>query len=309
MTTFADDVRDYLQRTPRQLPSRYFYDELGSALFEAICRLPWYRITRAETALLAAHARDILAPLTRPVGLAELGCGSGEKLAVFATSAAEPFSLVQLVDISQAALDMATYRLAAIGIRSVRALLGTYEDGLDDVVKQRQGSGSLVVLFLGSNIGNYDPALARQLLVRIRGALRTGDALLLGNDLIKPERDLLLAYEDPLGITGAFNRNLLQRINGELGGDFALDGFAHRALWNASQRRVEAHLISLRRQHVRIPAAGLELTLERDEAIWTESSYKYDPAQVLEDGKAAGFSQGKQWLDADARFALTRFTV
>jgi uncharacterized SAM-dependent methyltransferase len=214
-----------------------------------------------------------------------------------------------LIDISQAALDMASYRLAAIGIRSVRTLLGTYEDGLATAVKERRGAGSLVVLFLGSNIGNFDPTVGRQLLVRIRGVLRTGDALLLGNDLVKPERDLLLAYEDPLGITGAFNRNLLQRINAELDGDFALDGFVHRALWNASQRRVEAHLISLRRQHVRIPAAGLELTLERDEAIWTESSYKYDPAQVLEEGKAAGFGHGEQWLDADARFALTRFTV
>ena len=166
-----------------------------------------------------------------------------------------------------------------------------------------------MVLFLGSNIGNFDPAVARELLVRIRRELREGDALLLGNDLVKPERDLLLAYDDPLGITAAFNRNLLRRINAELGGDFALDGFAHRALWNASQRRVEAHLISLRRQHVRIPAASLELTLEQDEAIWTESSYKYEPAQVLEEGRAAGFSRGEQWLDRDARFALTRFTV
>ncbi len=306
---FAADVREALQRTPRQLPSRYFYDELGSALFEAICRLPWYRITRSETALLSAHAREILAPLSRPVGLAELGCGSGEKLASFATSAGEPFSLVQLIDISPAALDMATYRLAAMGIRSVLAHHGTYEDGLAKAARQRHPTGSLLVLFLGSNIGNFDPPVAHELLVRIRRELREGDALLLGSDLVKPERDLLLAYNDPLKVTAAFNRNLLRRINDELGGNFDLDGFAHRATWKAPARRVEAHLVSLRRQRVSIREAGLEITLEQDEPIWTESSHKYEPARVLDEGRAAGFTGAEQWVDPDARFALTRFSV
>ena len=306
---FAADVREALQRTPRQLPSRYFYDELGSALFEAICRLPWYRITRSETALLAAQAREILAPLARPVGLAELGCGSGEKLATFATSAGEAFSLVQLIDISPAALEMATYRLAAIGIRSVRAHHGTYEDGLAQAARERHPTGSLLVLFLGSNIGNFDPPVAREFLVRIRRELREGDALLLGSDLVKPERDLLLAYNDPLRVTAAFNRNLLRRINDELGGNFDLDGFAHRATWNGVARRVEAHLVSLRRQQVTIREAGFEITLEQDEPIWTESSHKYEPEQVLEEGYAAGFSGAEQWIDAEARFALTRFSV
>jgi len=306
---FAADVREALQRTPRQLPSRYFYDELGSALFEAICRLPWYRITRSETALLSAHAREILAPLARPVGLAELGCGSGEKLATFATSAAEPFSLVQLIDISPAALEMATYRLAAMGIRSVRAHHGTYEDGLAQAARQRYPDGALLVLFLGSNIGNFDPPVAHEFLVRIRRELREGDALLLGSDLIKPERDLLLAYNDPLKVTAAFNRNLLRRINDELGGNFDLDGFAHQARWNAPARRVEAHLVSRHRQHVSIQEASLEIMLEQDEPIWTESSHKYESAQVLDEGRAAGFTGAEQWVDPDARFALTRFSV
>jgi dimethylhistidine N-methyltransferase len=306
---FAADVREALRRTPRQLPSRYFYDELGSALFEAICRLPWYRITRAETALLSAHAKQIMAPLARPVGLAELGCGSGEKLATFATSAAEPVSLVQLIDISPAALEMATYRLAAIGIRSVKGHLGTYEDGLAQAARQRDPAGSLLVLFLGSNIGNFEPPVAREFLLRIRRELRDGDALLLGSDLIKPERDLLLAYDDPLKVTAAFNRNLLRRINDELGGNFDLDGFAHRALWNAPARRVEAHLVSLRRQQVSISEAQLEITLGQDEPIWTESSHKYEAAQVVDEGLAAGFSGAEQWIDTDARFALTRFSI
>jgi YD repeat-containing protein len=165
------------------------------------------------------------------------------------------------------------------------------------------------VLFLGSNIGNFTPAVARDLLARIQRSLRPGDALLLGTDLVKPERELLLAYDDPLKVTAAFNRNLLRRINDELGGDFDLDGFTHQATWNATERRVEVHLISIRAQRVTIPAVPIQCDLGDGEPIWTESSYKYEPAQVLEEGIAAGFSGGEQWIDQDAKFALTRFIV
>jgi dimethylhistidine N-methyltransferase len=306
---FASEVCEYLQRTPRQLPSRFFYDDLGSALFEAISRLPWYRIMRSESALLARHARAIVAPLARPATLAELGCGSGDKLATFITNSGEQFPLVELIDISPAALDMATYRLRAIGLPIIRQHRGTYEEGLQRLIHLRVSAGSLLILFLGSNIGNFDPPVAHDLLVRIRATLRAGDSLLLGTDLVKPERDLLLAYDDPLQVTAAFNRNLLRRINDELGGSFDLDAFAHRAIWNRDERRIEMHLESLRRQQVRIEAADCEVTLERGEWIWTESSHKYEPDQVLNEGLAAGFGRGEQWVDESARFALTRFTV
>jgi dimethylhistidine N-methyltransferase len=302
-------VCEYLQRTPRQLPSRFLYDDLGSALFESICRLPWYRITRSESALLARHARSMLRPMVRPITLAELGCGSGDKLATFATNSGEQFPLVELIDISPAALDMATYRLTAIGIHTIRQHQATYEEGLLRLARRRLANGSMLVLFLGSNIGNFDPPVARDLLLRIRATLRGGDALLLGTDLVKPERELLLAYDDPLQVTAAFNRNLLRRINDELGGSFDLDGFAHRAVWNGDEQRVEMHLVSLRRQHVRIEAADVDVTFERDEWIWTESSHKYEPSGVLGEGLAAGFSRGEQWIDESARFALTRFSV
>jgi L-histidine Nalpha-methyltransferase len=307
--TFAAEVREYLQRTPLQLPSKYFYDELGSALFEAICRLPWYRITRAESALLSRHAHDIVAPLAHPVSIAELGCGSGEKLAILLSNNGQSVAQIQLVDISSAALDMARYRLQAIGYHDVVAHQRTYEQGLIEVARQRPSDGALLVLFLGSNIGNFDPPVARDLLVRIRRALRPGDGLLLGSDLVKEEPELLLAYDDPLQITAAFNRNLLRRINDELGGTFDLDGFAHRAIWNAGERRVEMHLVSRVHQHVEIAAAEFALTFEAGDSIWTESSHKYDPAQVIEEGRAAGFSGAEQWIDAEARFALTRFTI
>jgi dimethylhistidine N-methyltransferase len=305
---FAADVFHALQRQPRQLPSKYFYDELGSALFEAICRLPWYRITRAETAMLAQHGPAIVAPFAGDLTLAELGCGSGDKLATFAAGSDRGFPLIQLIDISTAALAMACYRLLAVGFDAILAHHAAYEEGLSRAATARSDD-PMLVLFLGSNIGNFDPPVAHQMLVMIRRMLRPGDGLLLGSDLVKPERDLLLAYDDPLGVTAAFNRNLLRRINDELGGDFDLDGFAHRASWNAADRRVEAHLVSRWRQHVEIPLASLSLTLDEGEAIWTESSHKYEPAQVIADGRAAGFDEAEQWIDEEARFALTRFRV
>ena len=152
-------------------------------------------------------------PLTKPISLAELGCGSGEKLAILISNAAERFSLIQLIDFSAAALDMARYRLEALGIRSPLAHRTTYEEGLERLVRHRPGDSSLLVLFLGSNIGNFDPPFARELLGRIRGVLRSGDALLLGSDLVKPEPELLLAYDDPLQVTAAFNY-FVRRISG-----------------------------------------------------------------------------------------------
>ena len=306
---FAADLADALRRQPRQIPSKYLYDELGSALFEAICRLPWYRITRAESSMLVRYSREIFRPLPRPVSLAELGCGSGEKIALLVSAAGERFPLIQLIDISKAALDMARYRLQAIGMRAVLTHHVSYEQGLVRAAQQRPRDGSFVVLFLGSNIGNFTPSVARDLLARIRRSLRPGDALLLGTDLVKPERELLLAYDDPLKVTAAFNRNLLRRINDELAGNFELDGFRHRATWNAAERRVEVHLVSVRAQRVTIPGVPIQLDLRDGELIWTESSHKYEPAQVMEDGIAAGFSGGEQWIDQDAKFALTRFSI
>ena len=305
---FAADVADYLQRSPRQLPSRYLYDALGSALFDAICQLPWYRVTRAETALLHRHAAQIVSGLSRPLNVAELGGGNGEKLAVLLERAGVRFRHVHLIDISEAALDHAQSRLAEVPCSQVTTFQGTYEDGLSELTRVRR-DGSWTVLFLGSNIGNFDPDAARALLHQIHGALEPGDALLLGADLVKPERELLLAYDDPLQVTAAFNRNLLQRINSELGGTFDLDAFQHRAVWNSHAGRVEMHLVCTRRHAVRVSAADLELTFEQGESIWTESSYKWNADAILAEGRSAGFREAGQWIDEDAGFALTRFMV
>jgi L-histidine Nalpha-methyltransferase len=308
---FAEAVRYYLTQQPKQLPSRYLYDSLGSALFDAICHLPWYRITRAETRLLAAHGAEILflsGPLRRIV---ELGPGRGEKLGVLLSARTPPAAAldVHLIDVSRAALAAASGALDAY--ENVRVLTheANYESGLEEASRHRDDRGRTLTLFLGSNVGNFDPPSADALLRHVRMCLRPGDALLLGADLLKPEGDLVRAYDDPLGVTAAFNRNLLVRVNRDLDADFDLAGFTHRAVWHAEARRVEMHLVSQRAQRVRIPAAGIEITLRKGETIWTESSYKYDEAELGRTLERAGFHSRAQWIDADARFALTLASV
>jgi dimethylhistidine N-methyltransferase len=302
------DVQYYLTLTPRQLPSRYFYDPLGSALFEAICELPWYRITKVERALLERHAREIFARVEKLSMLVELGPGSGDKLAALVSSGgARAHGLtVHLVDISAAALDLAGRTLAALDADLVVAPhQATYESGLVDAMARRGATGRALTLFLGSNIGNFDPPGADAFLRSVRGSLAVGDSLLVGADLVKPEADLLLAYDDPLGVTAAFNRNLLVRINRELGSDFDVNAFRHHALWNAEESRVEMHLVAERRQHVRIPGASIDVTFDEGESIWTESSYKYQPQDVVRMLERAGFRKIEQWIDSGDGFALT----
>jgi uncharacterized SAM-dependent methyltransferase len=175
------------------------------------------------------------------------------------------------------------------------------------VAAATRGVTRRLVLFLGSNIGNFDAPAALDLMRAMRRAVQPGDLLLLGADLVKPEPELMLAYDDPLGVTAAFNKNLLVRINRELGGDFDLSAFRHRAVWNASEHRVEMHLVSERRQEVRIAAAGIEVSFAAGEAIWTESSYKFTEEAIAVLGASAQFAAVEQWVEPAARFALTLF--
>jgi len=302
---FANDVRDFLTQHPRQLPSRYLYDDLGSALFEAICRLPWYPLTRAELRLLKSHGREILdAGVTT---LIELGSGSGVKLSalIAAAGTGRRHLDLHLVDVSKGALTQASRALEGLEDVRIETHERTYEDGLAEFRLARHVAGRRLALFLGSNIGNFDPPGREAFLGSVRQALNPGDDLLLGADLLKPERELLLAYDDPLGVTAAFNRNLLARINRELEGNFELDGFAHRALWNEARSRIEMHLRSLRRQRIQIREADLDFVMAEGEMIWTESSYKYDPAQVVSMLERSSFRVRAQWIDTADRFALT----
>jgi L-histidine N-alpha-methyltransferase len=304
---FAADVGYYLVQDPRQLPSRYLYDALGSALFEAICQLPWYEITRAESRLLAAHSADIFRRLESLAAIIELGPGSGEKLRTLLLGAERlpPRLDVHLVDVSPTALQASRETLGSVpGVRVIEHA-ASYEAGLEEAARHAAARGRSLVLFLGSNIGNFDPPGTAALLGSIRQTLTSGDALLLGADLVKPAGQLRLAYDDPLGVTAAFNRNLLVRINRELRGNFAIEEFAHEAVWNADASRVEMHLVARSAQHVEIPGAGIEITLEAGERIWTESSYKYHPDEVADMLGSAGFRMAGQWIHSDGGFALT----
>lgn len=301
-SAFAEDVGYYLSLTPRQLPSRYLYDDLGSILFEAICQLPWYGITRTERRLLSANAPEILA-LTRPLAtLVELGPGSGEKLATL-LDATEASPTVHLVDVSLIALEAAKRALSIRPGLTVVLHHLTYEEGLSEVRRGPRAEGRTLALFLGSNIGNFDRPGADAFLRNIRATLADGDALLLGADLVREESDLLLAYDDPLGVTAAFNRNLLVRANRELGADFALEGFAHRAVWNARESRMEMHLESLGHQRVQVPASRLDITFAPGDTIWTESSYKYRADDLRGMLQRAGFDPTGCWTDN--HFSLT----
>jgi dimethylhistidine N-methyltransferase len=302
-TAFADDVAYYLAQTPRQLPSRYLYDELGSSLFEAICRLPWYHITRTEQQLLREHAPAIFNRLRSVASVVELGPGSGEKLATLMAARPEHAVTVHLVDVSPAALVKAAAALRTSQALSIVLHRTTYEAGLAEAARPAGAAGQTLVVFLGSNIGNFDPPGVEAFLKSVRAALREGDALLLGADLVKPEPDLLLAYDDPLGVTAAFNRNLLVRVNRELGGDFDVNGFAHRAIWNAQASRIEMHLVSRRRQRVQVRATGTDITFDEGEPIWTESSYKYRAEDLAPMLARAGFGVIGKWQDQG--FSLT----
>jgi dimethylhistidine N-methyltransferase len=304
---FTADVQYYLMQIPRQLPSRYLYDALGSALFEAICRLPWYRITRAEERLLMHHGRDVLRAVAPLSTIVELGSGSGEKLRILIGQgdAGSDAPAVHLVDISSSALETSARALESSADVRVTTHQASYEEGLGEALERLDAEGRALVLFLGSNIGNYDPPGAEAFVRGLRSHLRAGDALLLGTDLVKPEHELRLAYDDPLGVTAAFNRNLLVRINRELGGDFDVGAFAHLAEWNAEESRIEMHLVAQSAQKVHVEAAQIEFPMHAGERIWTESSYKYRPDDLAGLLEPAAFRVTQQWIDSADRFALT----
>jgi dimethylhistidine N-methyltransferase len=302
---FAADVRDGLtRRGQKELPSKYLYDDVGSALFEVISRLPQYGLTRADERLLRRHADEIVDRLAGSVAVAELGSGSGKKtrwlLEAFCRRQRTSY---YPVEISRSALLMCERELSDIDAISIVGFEREYLDGLLEVASYRKSDQRLFVLFLGSTIGNFDRPAGVKFLGSVRSILQPGDALLLGADLEKPAAQLLGAYDDELGVTAAFNLNLLARTNRELGADFDLREFAHVAKINYDVRSVEMHLQSQRRQVVSIPAAEVSIEFEEGETIWTESSHKYSAGEIVETARDAGFHCEAQWIDEQWPFS------
>jgi dimethylhistidine N-methyltransferase len=313
-------VRAGLTARRKRLPPWLFYDEAGSRLFDEITERPEYYLTRTERGILARHAGAMVARATGQRGvrhagngshtvaqdrngavrlrIAELGAGSADKtrLLLKAAVARQGSVIYEPVDVSATALEAAKERIEReIDGVTVLPRVEDYVHALD--FEPMALCERRLVLYIGSSIGNFEPEEAAELLERVRAELRPGDALLLGVDLVKDEATLLAAYDDFAGVTADFNLNVLARLNRELGADFELDAFEHRAIWNEDASRMEMHLESRTQQRVRLEGMDLEVYFEAGERIHTENSYKYLPGQAEALLKRAGFEPVESWTD------------
>ena len=297
--------RDGLGASPKTLPCRFFYDEQGSLLFESICDLPEYYLTRAEREILETSADEIASLFPSATSLVELGSGSSVKTRLLIEAFLRRHGRLRYlpVDISRTMLEESSLALLDdYPALEILAIAADYNDGLRQL-RLEQGRPKLV-LWLGSTIGNFEPDEARVFLRRVRGALGAADRLLVGFDRKKDPAVLEAAYDDAAGVTARFNMNLLVRVNRELAGEFDLDAFAHRAVWNAARGRVEMHLVSLREQTVHVGALDLDIAFAKGESIHTESSHKYAPEEIEALAADAGLATLRGWEDTADRFSL-----
>lgn len=300
--TLADEVRAGLTNPAGMtLPAKALYDELGSALFDAITLLPEYGLTRADIRLLTKYSGEI-AQRSGASHIVELGSGSGTKTRIL-LSAFPSDSIYNPVDVSAAALERCRIELSEFTVEPIHA---EFLPGLHEAAERRNG-GRLLVAFLGSNIGNFQREAIPGFFSAIRHQLESGDTFLIGADLVKPVEQLIEAYDDPAGVTAAFNRNLLARLNREFGANFDLRHFAHEARWNAAERRIEMHLRAQTDQLVSIAGLDLELRIRAGETIWTESSHKFRIPELT--AIAEGFDLIGSWADSEWPFAELLFRV
>lgn len=307
----AAAVREGLACRPRQLPAWLFYDAAGSRLFEAITELPEYYLTRTERGIFAAHADEMIAQASDGARLriAELGAGSADKTRLLLKAAVtrQRTVIYEPIDVSSSALNGARARIQreipAVTV-APRVMDYTDGDGHRFDLGRLDGDERRLVVYIGSSIGNFEPHQAARLLRRVRAGLNPGDSFLLGVDQVKDGAALLAAYDDAAGVTAAFNRNMLARLNRELDADFVPAAFAHRALWNADKSRMEMHLVSQASQRVSIGALDLNLDFAPGESIHTENSYKYHPGRAEALLAGTGFAPTATWTDARGWFAV-----
>lgn len=301
---YADEVIEGLSSQPKWLPCKLFYNAVGSALFEEITELPEYYLTRTELGILRNRADEMARAVGPGVTVVELGAGTAAKTGTFLEALARRQMRVSYVpvDISPAALREARERVQSqLCSVSVRPVVADFSHGFGFL---RTIPGRKLVLYLGSSIGNFDPDAAVKMLSQIRAELQNGDALLLGTDLVKDESILVPAYDDAPGVTERFNKNILCRLDRELGANFDLDLFRHVAVWNAKQSRMEIYLESMCPQTVTLGLLNLRVKLGNGERIHTENSYKYTMPMVRAMLKPAGFALTRTWFDKQKWFAL-----
>ena len=302
---FGRDVAAGLTAAPKRLSCRYFYDREGSRLFEAICALPEYYLTRAETAILRDHVCEIAADFPGDVTVIELGSGSAVKTRLLLETLRHGQRKVRYIpiDICRDVLEESAAALLRLFPElEIVAVAAEYHKGLRQL--RSESAARKLVLWLGSNIGNFERTDAGAFLRRVRDTLQTGDRVLVGVDLRKDRFVLEAAYDDAAGVTAAFNRNLLVRINHELGGDFDLSAFRHRAVYDVDLGRIEMYLVSTRSQRVAIGRLGLEVAFAAGETVHTENSYKYSLPEMEAVARAAGLHTERCWQDAEERFSL-----
>jgi L-histidine Nalpha-methyltransferase len=309
----AFDVYEGLTAAPKHLPSKLFYDEAGSQLFEEITELPEYYLTRTERSIFEEYAADIIQQASSPsaapapgssLTLVELGAGTATKTCILIEELLrqQSRSLFYPIDVSSSALDQAVRQLARqFPALRVNPIVADYTGG---VAALSRITGRKLVLYIGSSIGNFEPPHAIRILRRIRQTLRSGDALLLGADFAKSSKILLPAYDDAQGVTASFNKNILARLNRELDADFNLDGFLHVALWNRRCSRMEIYLESTVDQSAFIAALDLDVKLRAGERIHTENSYKYTDAMIESILRESGFTLEQTWCDRKKWFGV-----
>jgi dimethylhistidine N-methyltransferase len=310
---FAFEVERGLTASPKRLPCRYFYDGEGSRLFEEICALPEYYLTRTERLILEQHAHEIASMFSEAIALVELGSGSAVKTRLLIeaflrrpSAGSYPGLRYVPIDISPSILEESSLALlqAYPGLEIV-AVAAEYREGLARV--RAETDRPKLILWLGSNLGNLDRREAMCFLRTVRDTMTSRDRLLVGIDMRKGREELEAAYDDARGVTARFNLNLLARINRELGGQFDLTRFRHRALYNETRGRVELYLDSLDEQRVRIEGLGLDIPFEPGESIHTENSYKYSQEEIEELAEGADLETERQWFDARQRFCVNLF--
>ncbi len=297
------DVFDGLQRTPKSLPPKWFYDSVGSELFDQITRLPEYYPTRAEAEILRARAADV-ASASRADTLVELGSGTSEKTRMLLDALRDRGTLRRFVPFDDDATILST---AAAAIQrdyagvEIEAVCGDFEEHLTEI----PGGGRRLFVFLGSTIGNLTPGPRADFLSALAGQMRPGDSLLLGTDLVKDIDRLVRAYDDAAGVTAAFNRNVLAVINRQLDADFDVDAYRHVARWNTQSERIEMWLRADRRQRVRVRALELTVDFAAGEEMLTEVSCKFRPDGVSAELAGAGLRRTRWWTDSAGDFGLS----
>ena len=300
----AREVRDGLTATPKRLPSKLFYDEVGSALFEAITELPEYYLTRTERAIFEDYTAEILEAAGPALTLVELGAGTASKTCILIEELLQRQSraLFYPIDVSSAALNHAVRQMTAqFPALRVNPVVADYMGGVPALSRI---TGRKLVLYIGSSIGNFEHSEAIGMLRRIRRSLRSGDALLLGTDLAKSPKILVPAYDDAQGVTAQFNKNILARLNRELEADFDLGAFKHVAVWNKHCSRMEIYLESLAKQSAFIPAIDLDVCFEQGERLHTENSYKWTLQAFDSLVRNAGWQTLRVWVEPPEQYSI-----